>query len=463
MAMVVRANKTHEGIGGHISTYASSATLYEVGFNHFFRGKDHPSGGDFVYFQGHASPGIYARAFLEGRLSEQDLLGFRQDMRAEGGVTSYPHPWLMPRFWEFPTVSMGLGPITAIYQARFLRFLEDRGLVPESDRKVWVFMGDGETDEPESLGSIGLPVREHLDNLIFVINCNLQRLDGPVRGNGKIVQELETLFRGAGWNVLKVLWGDEWDPLLANDRSGLLVKRMGEVVDGWYQKYTVEPGSFIREHFFGAYPELRELVKHLSDEELKRLRRGGHDPEKVYAAYKAAIEHRGSPTVILAHTIKGYGLGEAGEGKNITHQQKKLNEEELKEFRSRFGIPLSDEDLKEIPFYRPPPPPPPGGNRPRDAVPAGAPAGAGRLRPRTPRPRGDPEDAPRVAVPGIPPGHRRPRSFHDHGVCAHPREAPPRPGPREAHRPHCPRRGPHVRHGGPVPAGRHLLLRGAAL
>jgi len=354
MAMVVRANREASGIGGHISTYASAATLYEVGFNHFFRARGDGLEGDIVYFQGHASPGIYARAFLEGRLSPEQLANFRRELKPGSGLSSYPHPWLMPNFWEFPTVSMGLSPIMAIYQARFNRYLEDRGLKKPSDAKVWAFVGDGETDEPESLGAITLAAREKLDNLIFVVNCNLQRLDGPVRGNGSIVQELEAAFRGAGWNVIKVLWGDDWDPLLAKDDEGLLAKRMGEVVDGEYQKYSVGPGSYVRQHFFGAHPRLLEMVKHLSDEQLRRLRRGGHDPEKVYNAYKAAVEHKGSPTVILARTIKGYGLGEAGEGKNITHQQKKMNEEELREFRSRFGIPISDEEVAQAPFYKPP-------------------------------------------------------------------------------------------------------------
>jgi pyruvate dehydrogenase E1 component len=354
MAMVVRANREESGIGGHISTYASAATLYEVGFNHFFRARGDSQEGDIVYLQGHASPGIYARAFLEGRLSVEQLENFRRELKPGGGLSSYPHPWLMPNFWEFPTVSMGLSPIMAIYQARFNRYLEDRGLKKLSDAKVWAFVGDGETDEPETLGAITLAAREKLDNLIFVVNCNLQRLDGPVRGNGSIVQELEAIFRGAGWNVIKVLWGDDWDPLLAKDDEGLLVKRMGEVVDGEYQKYSVEPGSYVRQHFFGVHPRLLEMVKHFSDEQLRKLRRGGHDPEKVYNAYKAAVEHQGSPTVILARTIKGYGLGEAGEGKNITHQQKKMNEEELREFRSRFGIPISDEEVAKAPFYRPP-------------------------------------------------------------------------------------------------------------
>jgi pyruvate dehydrogenase E1 component len=354
LAMVVRANKKHPEIGGHISTYASAATLLEVGFNHFFRGRNAPGGGDFVYFQGHASPGVYARAFLEGRLSEDQLRHFRLEIQSDDGLSSYPHPWLMPHFWEFPTVSMGLAPLMAIYQARFNHYLQDRGIKDTSQQHVWCFLGDGETDEPESLGSITLASREKLDNLIFVINCNLQRLDGPVRGNGKIIQELEAIFRGAGWNVIKVIWGCNWDPLLAADDKGLLVERMNEVIDGQYQKYVVEPGSYIREHFFGKSPELLKLVEHLSDEQLQKLNRGGHDPEKVYAAYQAAVEHTGSPTVILAKTIKGYGLGEAGEGRNVTHQQKKLNQEELRAFRSRFGVPIGDEDVDEAPFYRPP-------------------------------------------------------------------------------------------------------------
>jgi pyruvate dehydrogenase E1 component len=353
LAMVVKANKLEEGIGGHISTFASAATLYEVGFNHFFKGKGEDHDGDIIYFQGHAAPGIYARAFLEGRISVTQLENFRRELREGGGLSSYPHPWLMPGFWEFPTVSMGIGPINAIYQARFMRYLEDRGLKKRSDSKVWAFIGDGETDEPESLGAITLASREKLDNLIFVINCNLQRLDGPVRGNGQIIQELEAAFRGAGWNVIKVIWGSEWDALLAKDTDGLLLKRMGEVVDGQYQKYAVESGAYVRQHFWGVDPRLLDMVKHLSDEQLKKLTLGGHDPAKVYAAYKAAVEHTGQPTVILARTIKGYGIGEAGEGKNITHQQKKLNEEELRAFRTRFGIPVSDEEVAKAPFYKP--------------------------------------------------------------------------------------------------------------
>ena len=352
MAMVVRANRLYPGLGGHISTYASCATLFETGFNHFFRAHQDGVAGDHVYFQGHASPGVYSRAFLEGRLSAAQLHAFRREVSG-GGLASYPHPWLMPEFWEFPTVSMGLSPIASIYQARFNRYLQHRSICDTSGSHIWAFIGDGETDEPETLGAITLAAREHLDNLIWVINCNLQRLDGPVRGNGKIIQELEALFRGAGWNVIKVIWGDDWDPLLAKDADGLLVQRMGEVVDGQYQKYTVSSGDFIRKDFFGTHPKLLAMVADLTDAKLRRMRRGGHDPEKVYAAYKAAVEHVGSPTVILAKTIKGYGLGEAGEGRNVTHQQKKMNEKELREFRDRFGIPIADRELIETPFYRP--------------------------------------------------------------------------------------------------------------
>ena len=354
LAMVVRANKLQEGIGGHISTFASAATLYEVAFNHFFRAQTESGDRDVVYFQGHAAPGIYARAYLEGRLGIEKLQNFRRELKPGGGLSSYPHPWLMEDFWEFPTVSMGLGPIQAIYHARFIRYLENRGLKQATGGKVWAFMGDGEMDEPESLGSITLASREKLDNLIFVVNCNLQRLDGPVRGNGKIIQELEAIFRGAGWNVIKVVWGGDWDTLIQNDRDGLLVKRLGEISDGQYQKYFVESGAYFRHNLFGTDPRLLKMVEHLSDEQLSRMRLGGHDPIKVHAAYRAAVDHTGSPTIILAKTIKGYGLGEAGEGKNITHQQKKLNDDELAMFRSRFGIPIPDEELHEAPFYRPP-------------------------------------------------------------------------------------------------------------
>ena len=354
MAMVVKANST-TNVGGHISTYASAATLYEIGFNHFFRGATENFPGDIIYFQGHAAPGMYARAFLEGRLDEKHLQNFRQELAEGGGLSSYPHPYLMPDFWQFPTVSMGLGPIMSLYQARFNRYLHARGLTNWKDEpKVWAFLGDGESDEVDTLGAITLGARENLDNLIWVINCNLQRLDGPVRGNGKIIQELEGLFRGAGWNVIKVIWGSEWDDLFARDKRGLLLKRMDECVDGDFQKYCVEPGSYTREHFFGKYPELLEIVNHLSDEQIRKLLRGGHDTLKVYAAYKASVEHKGQPTVILAKTVKGYGLGEAGEGKNISHQQKKMNEKELREFRERFEIPITDDVIAETPFYRPP-------------------------------------------------------------------------------------------------------------
>jgi len=354
MAMVVKANHT-TNVGGHIASYASSATLYEVAFNHFLRGRTEKFVGDAVYFQGHAAPGVYARAYLEGRLTETKLHNFRQELAEGGGLSSYPHPYLMPDFWQFPTVSMGLGPIMSIYQARFNRYLQARKLISaENEPKVWCFIGDGETDEPETLGATTLAARENLDNLIWVVNCNLQRLDGPVRGNGKIIQELEAAFRGAGWNVIKVIWGSDWDDLLARDKSGLLLKRMEEAVDGDYQKYVVEPGSYVRKHFFGRYPELLKLVTHLTDAQLHKLMRGGHDTRKMYAAYKAATEHEGQPTVILAKTVKGYGLGEAGEGRNISHQQKKMNEKELREFRERFNIAISDDVIAETPFYRPP-------------------------------------------------------------------------------------------------------------
>jgi pyruvate dehydrogenase E1 component len=353
MAMVVRANLESDGIGGHISTFASSATLLEVGFNHFFKGDENGEPADIIYFQGHASPGIYARAYLEGRLTERDLLNFRQELRKDGGLPSYPHPRLMNNFWRFPTVSMGLGPLMAIYQARFNKYLEDRGLKEKNNQKVWAFMGDGEMDEPESLGAITVASREKLDNLIFVVNCNLQRLDGPVRGNGKIIQELEAAFKGARWKVIKVIWGSDWDPLIAKDESGELLKAMDETPDGQFQKYVVSSGAFIRKDFFGRSEKLLKLVENYSDEQLEKLNRGGHDPKKVYNAYKQAINYKGAPVVILAQTIKGYGLGEAGEGRNITHQQKKLNQEELLHFRSRFGIPLSDEEARKAPFFKP--------------------------------------------------------------------------------------------------------------
>jgi pyruvate dehydrogenase E1 component len=355
MAMVVRQNKKDPGIGGHIATYASVATLMEVGFNHFFRGAIGDQPGDFVFFQGHASPGIYARAFLEGRLSLQQLENFRHELRDEPGLSSYPHPWLMPDFWRFPTVSMGLASLNAIYQARFMRYMENRGLIPATDRKVWAFLGDGEMDEPESMGSITLAPREKLDNLIFVINCNLQRLDGPVRGNGKVVNEFEAAFRGAGWNVIKVLWGSGWDKLFDRDPSGILLKRMEECVDGEYQSFRAKDGAFLREKFFGKYPELAALVADMSDDELWNLRRGGHDSLKVYNAYKTAVEHKGQPTVILAKTIKGYGLGPSGgEGRNLAHQSKKLDDTDLLNFTKRFNLPMSEEAAKHADFYIPP-------------------------------------------------------------------------------------------------------------
>jgi len=352
LAMVVRANRDDSELGGHIASFASAATLYDVGFNHFFHAPTAEHGGDLVYIQGHSAPGIYARAFLEGRIGESQLVNFRREVNGEG-LSSYPHPRLMADFWQFPTVSMGLGPIQAIYQARFLKYLHNRGLADTAQRKVWCFMGDGESDEPESLGAISLAGREKLDNLIFVVNCNLQRLDGPVRGNGKIIQELEGVFRGAGWNVLKVLWGTYWDPLFARDHKGLLRKRMDEALDGDYQNYKAHGGAYTREHFFGKYPELKEMVANMSDEDIWRLNRGGHDPHKIYAAYAAAAAHVGEPTVILAKTVKGYGMGEAGEGQNITHQQKKMGLSAVRQFRDRFNVPVADEQLDEIPFLRP--------------------------------------------------------------------------------------------------------------
>ena len=351
--MVMRANRDSADLGGHIASFASSATLYDIGFNHFWRapGKDH--GGDLIFFQGHSAPGIYARAFLEGRLTEKQMDNFRRESEGEG-VPSYPHPWLMNEFWQFPTVSMGLGPIMAIYQARFLKYIHNRGIVDTSERKVWMFLGDGETDEPQSLGAIGLAAREKLDNLIFVINCNLQRLDGPVRGNGKIIQELEGEFRGAGWNVIKVIWGSYWDPLLARDTEGLLRKRMDDAIDGEYQAFKAKGGAYTRAHFFGKYPELLEMVSNMSDEDIWRLNRGGHDPHKIYAAYHSAVNHSDQPTVILAKTVKGYGMGGSGEAINITHSQKKMKMEDLRSFRDRFRVPISDDEVEQMTFYRPP-------------------------------------------------------------------------------------------------------------
>ena len=352
MAMVVRSNRISTEYGGHISSYASSATLYEVGFNHFWRGDSENQGGDMIFMQGHSAPGMYARAFLEGRMNEAQLSRFRQEVGG-GGLSSYPHPWLMPDFWQFPTVSMGLGPMMAIYQARFMRYMEHRGMVAPSDRKIWAFLGDGEMDEPESMGAITMPVREGLDNLVFVVNCNLQRLDGPVRGNGKIIQELEAAFGGAGWNVIKVVWGSRWDPLIADDSEGLLQRLMEETVDGEFQAYKANDGAYVREKFFGKHPETAAMVADMSDDEVWRLNRGGHDPLKVHAAYDAATRHKGQPTIILAKTVKGYGMGAAGEGQNTAHQQKKMDMDAIREFRDRFNIPVSDKDLDDVPFYKP--------------------------------------------------------------------------------------------------------------
>src|ERR687886_1129398 len=353
LAIVLRANKHSSELGGHIASFQSAATLYDTGFMHFWHAPSENHGGDLVFIQGHSSPGIYARAFLEGRLSEEQLLNFRQEVDGKG-LSSYPHPWLMPELWQFPTVSMGLGPIMAIYQARFLKYLHFRGLADTSNRKVWAFMGDGEMDEPESTGAISLAAREKLDNLIWVVNCNLQRLDGPVRGNGKIIQELEAIFRGAGWNVIKVLWGTGWDQLIARDTTGILLKRMEEAVDGEYQDFKSKNGAYVREHFFGKYPELRAMVKDMTDDQIWALNRGGHDPLKVYAAYAAAVKHTRQPTVILAKTVKGYGMGEAGEGQNVTHQQKKMTESALAAFRHRFGLELSEEEVAKTSFHIPP-------------------------------------------------------------------------------------------------------------
>jgi pyruvate dehydrogenase E1 component len=352
MAMVARANKESSELGGHVASFASAATLYDVGFNYFFRAPSKETGGDLVYFQGHSAPGFYARAFLEGRITAEQLENFRREVDGKG-VSSYPHPWLMPDFWQFPTVSMGLGPIMSIYQARFMHYLQDRGVIDAGDRKVWAFLGDGEMDEPESMGAISLAAREKLDNLIWVVNCNLQRLDGPVRGNGKIIQELETAFKGAGWNVIKVIWGSNWDPLLERDHSGKLVQVMTEAVDGEYQTFKANNGKFVREKFFNRYPETAELVSHMSDDDIWALQRGGHDPRKVYAAYAAAVRHKGQPTVILAKTIKGYGMGESGEAQNIAHQAKKMKVGSMRAFRDRFHLPIPDDEIEQLPFFRP--------------------------------------------------------------------------------------------------------------
>ena len=352
MVMVARANKAEGDLGGHIASFASVGTLFGVGFNHFWRAPSEAHGGDLIYFQGHSAPGVYARAYLEGRLTEDQLLNFRREVDGKG-ISSYPHPWLMPDFWQFPTVSMGLGPLQAIYQARYLRYLHARGIANTEGRRVWVFCGDGEMDEPESLGAIGMAAREKLDNLVFIVNCNLQRLDGPVRGNGKIIQELEGDFRGAGWNVIKLIWGSYWDPLLARDKDAILQRVMEETVDGEYQNYKANDGAFVRKHFFGKHPKLLEMVSRMTDADIWRLNRGGHDPHKIYAAYAAATKHRGQPTVILAKTIKGYGLGKQGQAKNPTHQLKKLELDTIREFRDRFNIPIADDQLEALPFYKP--------------------------------------------------------------------------------------------------------------
>src|SRR4051812_6113237 len=492
LAIVLRANKESSELGGHIASFQSSALLYDTGFMHFWHAPSEGHGGDLIYVQGHVSPGIYARSFIEGRLSEDRLLRFRQEVDG-GGLSSYPHPWLMPDYWQFPTVSMGLGPLMAIYQARFLKYLQGRGLAETGNRKVWAFLGDGECDEPESLGAISLGGREHLDNLVFVINCNLQRLDGPVRGNGKIIQELEAIFKGAGWNVLKVLWGSGWDKLLAADTSGILLKRMEEAVDGEYQDFKSKNGAYVREHFFGKYPELAAMVADWSDDQIWALVRGGHDPLKVYAAYQIAQNHKGQPTVILAKTVKGYGMGEAGEGQNITHQQKKMGETHLKEFRDRFSLPLADDQLKDVPFLRFEEGSPEltylrerrrslGGHLPARRRPA-----QGRAVPRlrgglaraalparaAPLPGRPPAGAPpqgRVARGAAALGVRRPAQGHrgaddlDHdGVRPHPQHAPARQEDRQARGADRARRVAHLRHGGHVPPVRHLQPGGPAL
>ncbi len=456
VAMVVHANRISTEYGGHIATYASSATLYEVGFNHFWRAPSEHHRGDMVYFQGHASPGMYARAYLEGRLTEEQLRHFRQEVGGKG-LSSYPHPWLMPEFWQFPTVSMGLGPLQAIMQARFVRYLEHRGLVEPSDQKIWCFLGDGEMDEPESMGALTMPVREKLDNLVFVINCNLQRLDGPVRGNGKIIQELESAFLGAGWNVIKVVWGYRWDPLLARDTSGLLRRRMEEAVDGEYQSFKAKGGAYTREHFFGKHPELLELVANMSDDEIALLNRGGHDSLKVWNAYASAMTHKGRPTVILAKTVKGYGMGKAGEALNVTHQQKKMDDEALQAFRDRFNIPISNEEIARLPFFRP------ADDSARDAVPQDAPQGARRFAAgaalrgaaaRGPGAAGVQEPARR---------HRGTRDLDHDGLRADPDATPEGQEHRPARRADRAGRGAHLRHGGAVPAGRHLFFGGPAV
>ena len=450
LAMVLRANAESSELGGHIASFQSAATLYDVGFQHFFRGASESRGGDLLFIQGHSSPGIYARSFVEGRLTEEQLTKFRQEVDG-GGLSSYPHPWLMPDYWQMPTVSMGLGPIMAIYQARFLKYLACRGLADTADRKVWAFLGDGETDEPESLGAIALASREKLDNLIFVINCNLQRLDGPVRGNGKIIQELEGIFRGAGWNVIKTIWGSGWDPLIARDSTGLLLKRMEEAVDGEYQDFKSKNGAYVREKFFGKYPELLEMVAGMTDDEIWALNRGGHDPVKVYAAYSAAVRHVGQPTVILAKTIKGYGMGESGEGQNITHQQKHMADSALAKFRDRFGLPLTDEQLAELPFLR----------FDEDSEEMAyllqrRTALGGYLPSRRRRSTADPGRTRPVRVRRPAGRHPGPADLHHDGVRPDPEHAAAGQDHRAAGGADRAGRVPHVRDGGHVPAVRHL-------
>ena len=457
IATVLRANKESSELGGHIASYQSAATLYEVGFNHFWQAPSESHGGDLVYVQGHSSPGIYARAFAEGRLTEEQLLNYRQEVDGNG-LSSYPHPWLMPEFWQFPTVSMGLGPLMSIYQARFLKYLHARGLADTANRHVWAFLGDGEMDEPESLGAISLGGREKLDNLIFVINCNLQRLDGPVRGNGKIIQELEGIFRGAGWNVIKVIWGTGWDRLIAADKTGLLLKRMEECVDGEYQDFKSKNGAYVRQHFFGKYPELLDLVADMSDDDIWALNRGGHDPQKVYAAYHAAVNHIDRPTVILAKTVKGYGMGEAGEGQNITHQQKKMGETVLRAFRDRFSIDVPDERIPEVPFL-----PLAEGSKEHAYLHERRAALGGYLPARRGR---STESLAGTAVVGlrIPvEEHRRSGDFHHDGVSPNPDHADAGQADRQARRADRARRVPHLRYGEPVPPVRDLLPGRAAV
>ncbi len=451
MVMVARANKNDDELGGHIASFASVGTLFGIGQNHFWNAPHEGHGGDLVYFQGHSSPGIYARGLLEGRLTEEQLLNFRREVDGNG-VSSYPHPWLMPDYWQFPTVSMGLGPIQAIYMARYLKYLQARGHAQTENRKVWVFCGDGEMDEPESLGAIGMAAREKLDNLIFIVNCNLQRLDGPVRGNGKIIQELEGEFRGSGWNVIKLIWGGYWDALLARDKDGQLRKIMEDTVDGEYQNFKANDGAFVRKNFFGKHPKVLEMVSRMSDEDIWRLNRGGHDPHKIYAAYAAAVKHKGQPTVILAKTIKGYGLGKQGQAKNPTHQLKKVDLETIREMRDRFNVPIPDDQLEKLPFYVPPADSPEmkylherrkalGGYFPQRRPKADVGAGGSAAR------------CVRAGAEGF---RRGPRDLHHHGVRAHPHRAGARQGARQAHRAHRSGRGAHLRHGGHVPPARHL-------